>query len=78
MSYNLKDCIFDVFAVTESELEHHIFDSEIQITGYAVIRRDHNRHGGGLILCIKDKWTVLKVHKDETLKFMTVDIKFLN
>lgn len=74
----LKDCIFDVFAVTESKLDHNISDSEIQITGYTVIRRDRNRHGGGLLLFIKDKWTVLNVHQDETLEFMTVDIKFLN
>lgn len=51
----IKDCIFDVFAVTESKLDHHISDSEIQITGYTVIRRDCNRHGGGLLLFIKDK-----------------------
>lgn len=74
----LKYCIFDVFAVTESKLDHHISDSEIQITGYTVIRHDRNRHGGGLLLFIKDKWTGLNVHKDETLEFMTVDIKFLN
>lgn len=31
-----------------------------------------------MLLFIKDKWRVLNVHKDETLEFMTVDIKFLN
>lgn len=67
-----------MFAVTESKLDHHISDSEIQITGYTVIRRDRNRHGGGLLLFIKNRWSVLNVQKDETLEFMTVHMKFLN
>ena len=36
----LKDEIFGVFAVSESNLDCDISDSEIKIQGYTVIRRD--------------------------------------
>ena len=73
----LKDGIFDVFAVTESKLDCQILDSEIQIKGYTIVRRDRNRYGGGVLMYIKDKWTITNVCKDENLELLTADIKLL-
>lgn len=55
-------------------------DSEIQIPGYTINRRDCNQHGWGLIFFLLkiNGHVVLIVHKVETLEFQTVDIKFLN
>ena len=44
----------DVFCIVESWLSPDIIDSEISIPGYSVTRLDRNRHGGGIVLYIKD------------------------
>ena len=38
----------DVLAINESKLNHSISDGEIQIPVYVIIRKDRNRHGGGV------------------------------
>ena len=44
----------DVFCLSESWLDDSIQDSEINIPGYAIERRDRNRTGGGVVMYIKD------------------------
>ena len=44
----------DVLAINESKLDHSITDGEIHIPGYVIIRKDRNRHGGGVALYIKN------------------------
>ncbi len=46
------DC--DIFGVTETWLSEEILDSEVYVPGYSVLRRDRNRHGGGIALFIRD------------------------
>ena len=46
---------FDVLAINESKLDHSITDGEIHIAGCVIIRKDRNRHGGGVALYIKIK-----------------------
>ena len=43
---------FDVVAVCDTWLSANILDSEISIDGYNLIRKDRNRHGGGVLLYI--------------------------
>ena len=74
----LRQRSLDVLAVTESKLDSCITDAEIHINGYTVVRRDRNRHGGGVLLYIKDKWTVTNVCPREDFEMITVDIKLLN
>lgn len=64
--------------VTESKLDHNIDDAEIEINGYKVFRRDRNRHGGGVLFYINDKWSVTNVISHEHLEFLSLDIKQLN
>ena len=33
---------------------------------------------GVVLMYIKNKWTVMKIHKDENFEFFTIDIKLLN
>ena len=45
---------FDTLAINETKPDSSIFDSEIDINGYAIIRKDRNRNGGGIALYIKN------------------------
>jgi hypothetical protein len=72
----LRKQFFDIFAVTESKLDHNLDDAEIEIKGYTVFRRDRNRHGGGVLFYINDKWSVTNVISHEHLEFLSLDIYF--
>ena len=43
-----------IFAVTETWLDDSVKDGEISVDGYSVIRKDRNRHGGGVCLYIRN------------------------
>jgi len=40
----------DVICIVESWLDHTIANSEIFIQGYSIVRLDHPRHGGGVLI----------------------------
>ena len=63
----LRNQNFDVLAISESKLDNSIEDSEIRIKGYRTFRKDRNRHGGGVIMYIKEKWSASNVLSDENL-----------
>ena len=42
-----------VLAVTETWLDESVTDSEIELNGYIVHRKDRNRKGGGVCLFIR-------------------------
>ena len=44
---------FDILAINEIKLYESIKSSELHILGYEFIRRDRNRHGGGVGFYIK-------------------------
>ena len=39
---------YDVVAITETFLDASVHDSHIAPPGYSVVRKDRNRHGGGV------------------------------
>ena len=43
-----------VVAVSETWLDESIYDSEVKIPGYSILRNDRNRDGGGVCLYIRD------------------------
>ena len=45
---------FDIFAINESKISSSISDNELHIIGYNIVRKDRNRHGGGVVLYIRD------------------------
>ena len=47
----------DIICVVETWLDPTIDDFEISIQGYCVHRVDRNRHGGGVLVFIKDVFT---------------------
>jgi exonuclease III len=62
----LESTNFDIFCITESWLDSTISNSEIQVDGYDIIRRDRNRNGGGVALYVNENITY-KVREDLSL-----------
>ncbi len=46
--------VFDVISVNETWCDETISDSEIELPGYNLLRRDRRRDGGGVALYIKN------------------------
>ena len=44
----------DIICIVEIWLEGNVDDTEISIPGYRSIRLDRNRHGGDVLLCVKN------------------------
>ena len=43
-----------VLTLSETWLDETVTDGEVNMDGYSTIRRDRNRHGGGVLLYVKD------------------------
>ena len=66
---------FDVVAVTEIFLDDSIHDSHIVPPGYVVFRKDRNRHGGGVLLLIRESLnTSLQPDLDDQCELLWVNI----
>jgi exonuclease III len=50
----LTSTTLEVLAINESKLDNSINDGEIHIHGYVSIRKDRTRHGGGVLIYIKE------------------------
>ena len=46
----------EVVCVTETWLNGNITNSELKLLGYTIVRLDRDRHGGGVMLFIKDNY----------------------
>ena len=42
----------DIVCVVETWLDRDISDNELVVEGYRVVRKDRNRHGGGVLMYI--------------------------
>ena len=69
----------DIIAIVESWLCPDISDHEICIPGYHLFRQDRNRHGGGVLLYVRDHLTavVLPSHYTNNLEFLPAVIHHL-
>ena len=43
-----------ILAISETWLDANVRDEEVAVQGYSILRRDRNRHGGGVLLYIRD------------------------
>ena len=58
----------DIICIVETWLSDEVNDTEIQIPGYSIIRKDRNRHGGGVCVYISHAVTSishLPLHRQE-------------
>ena len=51
----------DVMGICETFLDDTIADNEICIEGYTIVKKNRNRHGGGVILYIKEGYSIPKL-----------------
>ena len=63
---------FDIIAINETWLDSTVSDLECSIEGYNLLRRDRNRHGGGVLFYLKDnitysEWPDLNINNVECL-----------
>ena len=49
-----QDSKATIIGITETKLDKTIFDNEVNIDGYNIIRKDRTRHGGGVCCYIKN------------------------
>ena len=50
----LDECNFDIMGVCETFIDSNVAGNEISIDGYSIVKKDRNRHGGGVLLYVKD------------------------
>ena len=43
----------DILAINESKINESVSDDEISVSGFHLIRKDRNRHGGGVLMYIR-------------------------
>ena len=75
----LRDNKIDILALNETKIDEIADDSLISIDGYFHERHDRNRHGGGVLIYIKDTITYEKLQIDDTklcdLETITIQVK---
>ncbi len=49
----------DILGIHETRLDSTIADKDISIIGYNVVRKDRNKHGGGVLLYVMETWNFL-------------------
>ena len=64
-----------LIGISESKLDSSILNPEININGYVLLRRDRNRHGGGVACYIREdiNYTVLDIFPSE-IESIFIDI----
>ena len=53
----VKESNAAIFGLTETWLDNSVSDSEVAIEGYSIVRKDRNRHGGGVCVYVRDNLT---------------------
>ena len=69
-----------VCALNETRLDSEIDNSEIEIPGYTIIRKDRNRNGGGVAIYIQNdiKYKVLEDRSFDDLEAILISIELKN
>ena len=49
----------DIIGITETFLDDSVYDSHILTLGYVAYRRDHERHGGGVMILARKGITIV-------------------
>ena len=63
-----------LLAICESWLDSSISNDELLIPGYNIVRRDRDRHGGGIALYISTDISYSTILKHSSLEFLLVEV----
>ena len=70
-----KSSNLSVIGLSETKLDDSVFDAEINIEGYTLIRSDRNRHGGGVVCYVKQHLTFdVKYYFSNEIENIFIDI----
>ena len=50
----VNECNFDIMGICEKFLDDNVADNEVCTDGYTVVKKNRNRHGGEVLLYIKE------------------------
>ena len=64
----------DVIYITETWLSGEISDNELSIVGYLLYRRDRDRHGGGVLLYVRESIQVKSPPQCPDLELLTLSL----
>ena len=68
----------DVICVVETWLSAEILDAEISIQGYQCYRHDRNRHGGGIVVYVRDCLSATSIVDNIELELLTLSLTVKN
>ena len=68
----------DVICVIETWLSAEILDAEITIQGYQCFRRDRNRHGGGIVVYVRDCLSTTPIMDNADLELLILSLTVNN
>ena len=68
----------DIICIVESWLSPEIQDSEILIPGYIPVRLDRNRHGGGVVVFVSNKFMFQHLPDCSPLELITFTLRHAN
>ena len=71
----LRENDIDIIGLSETRLNEHIEDSEVNIAGYCIFRNDRDENGGGVALYVKESlpYPTVKL-KSEKLELLSIEI----
>lgn len=61
----LELSLFDVLIISETKLDMSFPNSQFEISGYRMIRKDRDRHGGGIIMYLRSDIPYSRLNKIE-------------
>ena len=66
----------DVLTVCETWLDNSVSDTEISVSGYSIVRKDRNRHGGGVLMFLKEgiKFELVSLSSQDEVEAVFVKI----
>ena len=62
----LNDVKFDILGITETHLSEDVSNDWLSISNYNLVRKDRDRHGGGVLIYFKESLTIHPVHTWDT------------
>lgn len=68
---------FDIIGISESHLSNDITDDSVHLPHYNSFRRDRNRHGGGVMIYVHDKFSAVRRLdlETQTTELLWIEVK---
>ena len=66
-----------VIGITETKLDNTVYDSEVTVDGYNIVRNDRNRNGGGVACYIRNNnYFNMKTCISDNIENILIDLLF--